>query len=396
MRILIVNQAYHPDPAATAQHAYDLARALVAAGHQVTVVASRSVYGTTGAALPTRETEDGVEIRRVGLSLFGKKSLIGRIADFGLFYVLASVRMLTLPRHDVVICLTTPPFIGLAGWLTTRLRGGRLVSWLMDLYPEVAVAGGVMKANGPAHRLFGAINRFILAKSARVVVLGRCMQGRIRALGVAEDKIALIGPWAAEETAPAGRAAAGARLTAMYSGNLGLAHDTTAFKQAMLRLKDDAGIRFVFSGGGKKRRELEAFAQAHGLTHVSFLPYLPRQQLAEQLAKADVHLISQSPAFTGLVVPSKLYGVLAAQRPAAVVAPEETEIALVVRESGCGEVFAPDEAGGNALADWLVRLAENPDRLRELGAAAGRAHEMAHRPKLRLGQWVGWVEGRGK
>lgn len=391
MRILILNQAYHPDPAATAQHAHDLARALVARGHEVHVVASRSVYGASGAALPREETADGVAIHRVGLALFGKKSLAGRAADFALFHALASWRMLRLPKQDAVIALTTPPLIGLAGWLVTRLRGGRLVSWVMDLYPDVAVAGGVLKANGLPARLLGAVNRFTLRHSARVVVLGRCMRERVLALGVKEASLALIGPWAAEEErcapVPAGRP-----LTVMYSGNLGLAHDTQAFKRAMLLLKDDASVRFVFSGGGKRRAHIEDFAARNALAQVSFLPYLPREQLARQLALADVHLISQLPAFTGMVVPSKLYGVLAIGRAAAVVAPADAEVARVVRENGCGGIFEPSEAGGEALAAWLRRLACDREEARRLGQAARQAHEREHAPPLRLAQWGGLLE----
>ncbi len=391
MRVLILNQACHPDPAATAQHAHDLARALVARGHEVHVVASRSVYGASGATLPKEERVDGVAIHRVGVALFGKKSLAGRMADFALFHILATWRMLLLPRQDAVVSLTTPPLIGLAGWLITRLRGGQLVSWVMDLYPAVAVAGGVLKPDGIPARLLGAVNRFVLRRSARVVVLGRCMRERVRPLGVKEAQLALIAPWAAEDDAcpppPAGRP-----LTIMYSGNLGLAHDTAAFKRAMLLLKDDIRIRFVFSGGGKRRPDLEAFVKEHALKNVFFLPYLPREALAAQLAAADVHLISQLPAFTGLVVPSKLYGVLAIGRAAAVVAPQTAEVAQVVNESGCGAVFEPGAAGGAALADWLVGLAADRTEVGRLGQAALAAHAQTHAPALRLAQWVNLLE----
>ena len=115
MRIILLNQAFYPDHAATAQHAHDLAKYLVAQGHDVAVVASRSIYGSKGAALPKRETVDGIEIHRVGKSIFGKASIIARLIDFALFYLLALTKVMTIKRPDVIVPFSTPPFIALAG-----------------------------------------------------------------------------------------------------------------------------------------------------------------------------------------------------------------------------------------------------------------------------------------
>ena len=184
MRVLLLNQVYHPDPAATAQHADDLARHLVRQGHEVHVIASRALYGSKGAALPAHEQVDGVEVHRVGRSLFGKSSIVARIADFGLFYVFALLKAMTVPRPDVTVCFTTPPFIALAGWWLRLTRGSKFVYWVMDLYPDLPVACGVMKPKSIATRFFESINRFCLRSADRSVVLGRCMQDRVLATGM--------------------------------------------------------------------------------------------------------------------------------------------------------------------------------------------------------------------
>src|ERR1051325_4694141 len=148
MRIMIINQTFHPDVAATAQIAFDLAEFLTAHGHQVQVVTSRSLYGKTGAVLPRRETVKGIEIHRVGMSLFGKKSILLRVMDFGVFYLLATIRALTLRKADVVITLTTPPFIAFLGTIIKLARRSKFVYWVMDLYPDLPIACGVMKEKG--------------------------------------------------------------------------------------------------------------------------------------------------------------------------------------------------------------------------------------------------------
>ena len=158
MRVLLVNQVFHPDVAATAQHAHDLARHLVRHGHEVNVVASRSIYGERGRGLPRRELVDGATVHRVGGNLFGKAGLAGRLVDFVLFYVAAGFRAITLPKADVVVCFTTPPFIALLGWLLKRLRGSRFVYWVMDLYPEVPVGCGVMREGSLLTRFFEGLS----------------------------------------------------------------------------------------------------------------------------------------------------------------------------------------------------------------------------------------------
>jgi hypothetical protein len=132
MSVLLLNQAYWPDVVATSQHADDLARSLVSRGDHVSVVASRAIYGEKGSALKRRDSHGGVAIHRVGLQLFGKQGITPRAFDFALFYAAAALRCLTLKRHDVVVCFTTPPFIALVGVLLRIVKGTKVVYDLDD------------------------------------------------------------------------------------------------------------------------------------------------------------------------------------------------------------------------------------------------------------------------
>ena len=202
IKILLLNQAFWPDVAATAQHADDLARYLAAHGDDVSVVASRSIYGERGSSLPKRDNREGIEIYRVGLQLFGKRGITPRIFDFTLFYLAAAWRCLILPRHDVVICFTTPPFIALVGVLLKWIKGTRLVYWTMDLYPEVAGAAGVMKRGSLLWSVLSWIDRLCLRNSDRVVALGHCMEENLIAKGALPETIRTICVWSGAEKFP--------------------------------------------------------------------------------------------------------------------------------------------------------------------------------------------------
>ncbi|MEQ9461016.1 MAG: glycosyltransferase family 4 protein [Phycisphaeraceae bacterium] len=388
MRVLILNQPFHPDVAATAQHAHDLARYLVQQGHQVDVVASRSIYGQTGATLPQFEVMDGaIEVHRVGVSIFGKRGIAARLADFLLFYALAALKVLTLPRADVVVTLTTPPFIGLLGAILAKLRGSRWVYWAMDLYPDVPVALGVMKPDSILTLGFEALNRWCLHHADRTVALGRCMKALIESKGIPPAKVDWIGVWAAnqpQETDPSASSyradwQLGDRFVVMYSGNLGLAHDAETLVAAAERLQHREDIRFVFVGSGKRMAEIRDRAQA--LPNTDLYGYQPRERLADLLAAADLHLISQLRAFTGIVVPSKLYGIMAAGRASIFVGPQDAEVALELTESNAGITLPVGDA--DALVHAIEQLAADRPRCKQLGdnalAAARDKHAVEHR-----------------
>src|ERR1044071_3688627 len=142
MKILILNQAFYPDVVATAQHATDLALRLAQAGHQVSVVAGCRGDDNQELEFPARETWKGIRIRRVRALALGKKSKWRRALNFASFMLGCAFRLLATPRHDVVIALTSPPLISYLAPLFVRLKGGRLVFWVMDLNPDEAIAAG--------------------------------------------------------------------------------------------------------------------------------------------------------------------------------------------------------------------------------------------------------------
>jgi glycosyltransferase involved in cell wall biosynthesis len=400
MRILMINQVFYPDVAATAQHGHDLARHLVEHGHEVTAISSRSLYGEKGAKLTSKEVVDGIEIHRVGRSFFGKTSIIARALDFVLFYLAATWRALTLPKHDVVICFTTPPFITLTGLLLRCLKGSRVVCWVMDLYPDVPIVCGLMKQDSLPSRFFEWLSRFCLRAVDRNVVLGRCMQELIESKGIPVEKISLIGVWSDNTEVQAVprdrnhyRAEWGIedRTLIMYSGNFGIGHDVDTFLNAALALRDDDRIRFAFVGGGKRKSTVESFVHEHGLESTCILaPYQPRERLDELLSAADAHLVTLLAGREGVMVPCKLFGILAVSRSALYVGPAESEISRVIVESDCGASVLPGDS--DELARIITGYADDPEFCRHVGARARAALDQSHTMDQRCTAWTTLLE----
>jgi len=343
MRVLIVNQAFHPDVVATAQYAADLAVALVGAGHEVTVISSSRGYAHPEVRFATRESWRGVEILRVGGSGFGKGAYWRRALDFGTFTLGCMYALLKAGRQDVVVALTSPPLIGSVVALLKPVLKSRLVSWIMDLNPDEAVAAGVLRESSLAARVLQTVQKFGLRRSETIVVLDRFMKARIAAKGVDSSRIIVIPPWSQDDSV---RYDANGRnefrqqhgwsdkFVVMYSGNHSPCHPLKTLGDAASSLRHRTDIVFAFVGGGTECGELNRHAEKHSLRNMCFLPYQPREMLAASLSSADLHVVAMGDPFVGIVHPSKLYNALAVGAPILYIGPQvshATEVGSVVQ-----------------------------------------------------------------
>src|SRR5215207_7615803 len=365
MRLVILNQFFYPDHSATSQLMTDLAESLAGQGVEVTALAGRGRYDG-GGVLPARENYNGVRVERAWSTGFGKGRAAGRLADYLSFYLGATWKLLTLRRRDVVMVLTTPPLISLPALAVCRLRRMKMVALVQDIYPDVAVALGALGERGPATRLLDRLNRLVLRRADRIIVLGECMRERVaqKAGADAEGRIDVIHNWAdGEKIAPLARGeenpfrkehGLGGRFVVLFSGNFGRVNEFATVLDAARRLRGREDILFLFVGDGARAAEIEGFVRREALANVRVLPYQSREMLRYSLAAGDAHLVTLADGLAGLSVPSKAYGSLAAGRPILFVGDPKSDIARLVEEHGCGEVF-PSGAGGRlarAVAAW--------------------------------------------
>lgn len=371
MTVLFLNRVYPPVEGATGQLLAQLAEGLAREGMDVTVLTTAA--GDEAAVAAARGV--GVRIERVRVLAFTRASHWRRALSYLSVYPRLFWRAWRLPRADVVVTMTDPPMLLVLGPCLKWFKGGRLLHWAQDLYPEVAEELGVLRQGGAMARLLRGLSTWALRQHDRVVAVGRCMQERLRARGLAEERIEVIPNWALQDSAAAAAEEVGAfrrehgladRLVVMYSGNFGLAHPFEAILEAARRMRTQGPrLLFVFVGGGSRLGWLRE--QAASLSNVRFLPLQPVERLPVSLAAADLHLASMHESACGLVVPSKVYGILAAGRPCLFLGPKRSEVGRLIEEHGCGEVLPPAEAP--ALVEALHRWTE-PAKLRQAQQAA--------------------------
>ncbi len=365
MRVILINQFHPPAVAPTGQVMADLARALAKRGHTVTVLCAADGYDDGSRTSRSRELVDGYAVVRLGILGGGRRHPLARLAGYGSFAAGAATWLATHARSgDVIVPLTTPPYLGLAVQAAAP-RGAKLVHWIMDLYPDVLAAHGACADGSVAYHALATLARRQWASASLVLGLGPMMEARLRrhlAPGAASTWVPLWGDASLEPAAEEPRPDGPLRL--LYAGNLGLGHRCQEFLAAAERCPD---TRWEFSGGGARRREVEDFVRGHPGAPVALSGYVPLERLHQHLTAADVHLASLQPAWQGCMVPSKLPSSFRAGRPVLFVGGEDNELALWIRESGGGWVVACDDVAGLCAA---VEAARDPAERRRRGLAA--------------------------
>ena len=374
MHLLFLNRSFWPDLEATGQNLTELCEDL-SVEHDVTVIAGPSYHVLTPQrGLWTKDKLGRINILRTWGTRFPKRRLLARMANLGSYFVLAGLAALTVTKPDVIVVATDPPLLGALGvWLKHRWRCP-LVYNIRDLYPDVAEANGGVK-NPLLLGLLKWSNDLASAKADKLVVLADDMRRRVVAKGVPDHKIAIVhNNVDCRKMHPIEPNAFRARWTdkfvVMYSGNLGLSQQLETVLDAADLLRADQRIVFLMVGEGARKNWLKDRARDLKLMNVEFLPYQPKERLAESLSAADLHLIPLLKAATGAIVPSKIYGILAVGRPFVAMTDENAEAARLARDYAVGFVATPGDAAG--LARVISNGADKRAELQKMGCSARR------------------------
>jgi colanic acid biosynthesis glycosyl transferase WcaI len=365
VRILFVNQYFPPDAAATAYILGELAEDL-ALDHEVHVVAGKPSYNATSSNFRPK----GVRVHRAASTVFHRGHVAGRLTNYATFLISSTYRCVRVPRPELVVAMTDPPLVGIVGLAAAKRFGCPFVFVSHDVHPDIGVALGRMD-NPLLVWAVRAVNRLLRRSASQIIVVGRDMQEKMIAEGVAADKLTYLPNWATrtEQVSAADvRARMGwsDRVVVMHAGNIGLAQNLNTLLQAASLLKDRTDILFVLVGDGAAKGELTDQVTLLGLENVVFEPYRPKEEAQELVGASDIQLISLAPGLKGCAAPSKTYGIMAAGKPFIAAVDSGSEPDRIITEFGCGIRVEPNDGPGMARAIAEV----THESLDEMGARA--------------------------
>ena len=370
-RVLILDRFYFPDEQATSIYLTELTEGLADQFDFEMICGSPLVVTEKPASSPR------CRIHQVPALKFPKDFLFSRALNDLSFLFSAFIRGIFLPSPDLFVSQTSPPCIWWVAFLLSRWHRRKWVHISQDVFPEnlrELMNGKCPSVLGGVERL----NRLILRKAGRIVVIGDDMKQGFLNRGFSPDKVTRIFNWVDTKlTRPlpqknpfTGSKGLADKFVVLYAGNLGRIYNLEDLMGAAEQLRNYPEIQFVFVGSGALKKNLIHQVRSRGLAHIKFLPFEPRSKLAEVLASASVSIILLRKGMAGLSVPSKIYSILASGRPVLACVEETSDIARIVRESQAGLVIPPGNP--QALARAIEELFHEREKAREMGLKARR------------------------
>ncbi len=372
--ILFMNRVYPPVSGATGRVLRDLARAFAREGWQVTVI-------TTGPRAG-QERDGGIRVIRVK----GTKRPHG-ILSYAVIWLRMFLAALRLPATQLVVTMTDPPLLILAGRALRRIKKNRHMHWCHDLYPDIFPSLNVRLPEFIMSTM-KKMSRRSMRECDRTIVIGRCMAKYLTYGGVDPRHLTVIPNWPDYELVkPAGASgfnnAAGSappangnfyvngakplsqqlrdsspKFRVLYAGNIGRAHPMgTILGAAEILDQQHPEVEFVFVGDGPRFDDIARERARRGLHNIRLMPYQPRSRLRQVMESGDVHLISMREDAAGMLVPSKLYAALAVGRPCIFLGPAQSETAKVINDFNAGAVLAQGDA--KALVEKILQYRLN-------------------------------------
>jgi colanic acid biosynthesis glycosyl transferase WcaI len=392
--VLVLTLVFPPDGVSTAVIMGELSADFRRAGHDVTVLTTAPHYNRDLAAesrqpltrlwgpLLYRSEFQGLRVLHVGMP---RKSgrIFSRLLAWTRFHVLSLIAAVVLVRRVDVILAPSPPLtIGICAWLLGRIYRAPFVYNVQEVYPDIAVALGALK-NRRIISVLLALERFVYARARIVTAIGAGMRRRILAKAVPPEKVRLIPnfvdldymlPLPKDNAFSREHGLAGA-FVVTYAGNMGPAQGLDTILDAAGLLASEPGILFLLVGEGSEHARLRATAQERQLANVLVLGHQSYDLVPHIYAASDVCVVPLAGQAGADAIPSKVYRIMACERPVLACADADSDLGELVRLAGCGLVVPPGSAA--SLAAALRDVMRDPTACDGMGRA-GRAHVLAH------------------
>ena len=392
--LIFFTQLYYPDITTTAIIMTDLVEDLASYGRDVKVICAQPTY-LFKKICPKDEVHNKVVIKRVWTFLFDKNKILGRLLNSMSCFFAMLITLFSIEKKAILVFNTNPALLPLLGFIGKKLRNQRYVILVHDLWPELPVHAGMIRKDGLLYKIIDFLNVESFKNASGIITISDKMKERvIHKVPEKEHSIYVIHNWAdADRLFPVAKREIGLfkelrlnnKKIVMYSGNLGRYQPLEVMIGAANELRDREDILFLFVGNGGKKIKIKNLAESLELDNIKFLPFQPLDRLPESLSLADVSLMGIYPENEGVIMPSKLYSLLAIGKPIICVADPESEVVKILKQAGAG--IQASVIDSRDLAKKILTIIDNQEKAKALGKN-GRKYFLEHfERKIITRQW---------
>ncbi len=365
MRFLIHTQYYPPEIGAPQSRLSELAQELRKHGFSVSILTAMPSYPTgkifSGySGIFRKETSGGIQIFRAIIYPTKSISFLNRLLNYFSFILSSFLLGLFIPKPDFILTESPPLFLGITGYLLSRIKKAKWIFNVADLWPSSVAELGLINKDGAAYTISQKMESFFYRKA--IFVTGQSISildninSRFPDVSTYHLSNGVI-PENYKNTYQNGE-----KFRVMYAGLHGIAQGLDQLIDSAAQFTDFPEIEFVLVGDGPEKNKLMDKARKLHISNITFLDPIPKSQIPDLLSTAGILVVLLKIQLTG-AVPSKLYEAMAAGKPVILVA--EGEAAEIVSSTNCGLVIKPGDI--TALISAINYLFENPDLRKTMG-----------------------------
>jgi glycosyltransferase involved in cell wall biosynthesis len=367
--VLFLCQYFYPEYISSATLPFDTAMALVESGLSVGTLCGYPREYSLSHDVPLQEEYKNIKIKRLRYIQLKRSSTFGRLLNFLSFTLVAALNFGELRKYKVAIVYSDPPVLPLLAALAQKLFNTKVVFVSYDIYPEIAYATKSISKNGMLGRTMKWVNKVVFKNLTKVVALSNEMKECILSLRpeISSEQVEVIPNWFEKDSSANHKdpednplfksIKRDHKFIVSYFGNMGTCQDIETIIEAILLLKQDNDVHFLFAGHGNKVGKLRNIINREGLRNVTLFGFLHDKDYADALNISDCFLVTLAEGITGLGVPSKTYSYMSAGKPIIAIIGEESDIANDLKYNNAGFVFQVGES--NKLASALKKLRNN-------------------------------------
>lgn len=394
--VLFLLQFFYPEYVSSATLPFDTAKRLAEEGLSVDVLCGYPHEYTDEVNISSKETVEGINIRRVKYLQLDRKKSFSRIVNYLSLTVTMFFRLFAMRKYKAIIVYSNPPILPLVAALASRLFKCKLVFVAYDLYPEIAIKTNSLSENGIVTRFMKIINRMVYGRADAVVALSSEMKSYIAEnRNIDADKIHVIPNWYRDEYVPHRKAGKNSfstlvngRFTLGYFGNMGVAQDMEPIKEAIRYYKNDSEICFLLSGHGSKHSEIERMIKDENIENAYLYGFLKGKEYIDALRISDCAVVSLEKGLTGLCVPSKTYGYMMQGLPIVAIMDESD----IIRDARMGAGYGIPDNSSQALIDLIQNFKKAPSDCKKRASVSREIYCQKYTPDVCLCQYLSMLK----
>lgn len=400
-KLLFLCQYFYPEYVSSAVLPYETAKSMVEHGFDVSVICGYPSEYKKDGKIPINELYENIHINRVWYGLFRKKHNLGRILNFGIFFLGVLLHFFDLRNYSYIFVYSNPPILPLVAALASKLLGTKFIFICYDVYPEIAIATRSVSKSSLMSLTMRWINLMVFREATKIVALSSDMKQFLlnSRRGTDSNKISIIPNWSHDYVgdlssinAPQGELPNNGKFMISYLGNFGVCQDSKTIIDAIRELKNDPNVSFRFAGHGTKMSLIKALIEKECFTNVSFEGFLHGEEYLSALLNSDAFIVSLAKGVEGTAVPSKTYSYMMAGKPIIAIMGHNTEIAEDIEGNCCGFVI---EAGNvNQMLSAISKLCGDRHLCMLMGRNAREVYKNKYTYESSMDKYASLIENQ--